>query len=113
VSVVTHDQSGAKRSLQGNTLVDILDRILDKGLVVAGDIVIQLADVELLTIKIRLLVCSVDKAVEIGMDWWKHDDFLSHSKKPQLSKGRKRVSTIPVDTIAKQRKRKNVSKRLP
>lgn len=58
-------------------LVDVLDRILDKGLVVAGDIRIQLADVELLTIQVRLLVCSVDKAVEIGMDWWRTDPRLS------------------------------------
>ena len=58
-------------------LVDVLDRILDKGLVVAGDIRIRLADVELLTIQIRLLVCSVDKAEEIGLDWWKTDPRLS------------------------------------
>jgi hypothetical protein len=58
-------------------LVDLLDRILDKGLVVAGDIKISLAEVELLTIRIRLLVCSVDKAEQIGLDWWKHDKHLS------------------------------------
>jgi hypothetical protein len=61
---------GPQRS-QG--LVDILDRILDKGLVVAGDIKINLANVELLTIRIRLLVCSIDKAEEIGMNWWRTD----------------------------------------
>jgi hypothetical protein len=61
------------------SLVDILDRVLDKGLVVAGDIRVTLANVELLTIRIRLLVCSVDKAQEIGLDWWKHDGFLSSS----------------------------------
>lgn len=54
-------------------LVDVLDRVLDKGLVIAGDIKISLAEVELLTIRIRLLVCSLDKAREIGLDWWKHD----------------------------------------
>src|SRR6266496_3495189 len=59
------------------TLVDILDRVLDKGLVVAGDIRVSLANVELLTIRIRLLVCSIDKAAEIGLDWWRHDGFLS------------------------------------
>jgi hypothetical protein len=58
-------------------LVDVLDRILDKGLVIAGDVRIRLADVELLTIQIRLLVCSVDKAEEIGMDWWRTDPHLS------------------------------------
>src|SRR6476660_6788809 len=62
------------------TLVDILDRVLDKGLVVAGDIKISLADVELLTIRIRLLVCSIDKAQEIGLDWWKYDPYLSAGK---------------------------------
>jgi hypothetical protein len=62
-------------------LVDVLDRILDKGLVVVGDIRIRLADVELLTIQIRLLVCSVDKAQEIGLDWWKTDPRLSSSAK--------------------------------
>ena len=58
-------------------LVDVLDRILDKGLVVAGDIRVRLADVELLTIQIRLLVCSVDKAEEIGLDWWRTEPRLS------------------------------------
>jgi hypothetical protein len=81
------EQRGVQRSLQGATLVDLLDRILDKGLVVAGDIVIQLADVELLTIKIRLLVCSVDKAQEIGMDWWRHDTFLTSSIHPEGTRG--------------------------
>lgn len=62
-------------------LVDVLDRILDKGLVIAGDIRVNLADVELLTIQIRLLVCSVDKAAEIGMDWWRTDPRLSTAAK--------------------------------
>jgi hypothetical protein len=58
-------------------LVDILDRVLDKGLVVVGDIKINLANVELLTIQIRLLICSIDKAEQIGMDWWRTDPRLS------------------------------------
>ena len=58
-------------------LAEILERVLDKGIVVAGDIIISLADVELLKIKIRLLVCSVDKAKEIGIDWWERDPYLS------------------------------------
>src|ERR1700730_3046330 len=58
-------------------LVDVLDRILDKGLVVAGDIKISIAEVELLTIRIRLLVCSIDKAEQIGLDWWRHDPHLT------------------------------------
>lgn len=55
----------------------MLDRVLDKGLMIAGDIRIKLADVELLTIQVRLLVCSLDKAEEIGMDWWRTDPRLS------------------------------------
>jgi hypothetical protein len=66
-----------RTSYSPNTLVDILDRVLDKGLVVAGDIRVSLANVELLTIRIRLLVCSIDKAAEIGLDWWRRDEFLS------------------------------------
>src|SRR3954464_5757659 len=62
-------------------LVDILDRVLDKGLVVAGEIKISIAEVELLTIRIRLLVCSIDKAEQIGLDWWKHDRHLSVGSK--------------------------------
>lgn len=65
---------GAHRS---TGLVDVLDRVLDKGLVIAGDIKVSLAEVELLTIRIRLLVCSLDKAQEIGLDWWRYDRDLS------------------------------------
>ena len=61
-------------------LVDVLDRVLDKGLVVAGDVKVSLAEVELLTIRIRLLICSIDKAQEIGLDWWKFDHHLSPGK---------------------------------
>lgn len=58
-------------------LVDVLDRVLDKGLVIAGDIRVSLAEVELITIRIRLLVCSIDKAEQIGLDWWRQDPNLS------------------------------------
>ena len=60
-------------------LVDILDRVLDKGLVIAGDIKINLANVELLTIQVRLLVCSIDKAEQIGLNWWRNDPRLTMS----------------------------------
>jgi hypothetical protein len=63
-------------------LIDILDRVLDKGLVVAGDIRVSLANVELLTIRIRLLVCSVDKAEQIGLNWWKYDPNLTMQTGP-------------------------------
>ncbi len=65
-------------------LVDVLDRILDKGLVVAGDIKVSLAEVELLTIRIRLLICSIDKAEQIGLDWWKYDRHLSPGREQML-----------------------------
>jgi hypothetical protein len=61
-------------------LVDVLDRVLDKGLVVAGDVKVSLAEVELLTIRVRLLICSIDKAEQIGLDWWKFDHHLSPGK---------------------------------
>src|SRR5690242_12069182 len=65
-------------TVSGTTnLLDILDRVLDKGLVIAGDVRISLANVELLTIRIRLLICSVDKAEEIGLNWWKYDPHLT------------------------------------
>src|SRR6266508_2902768 len=61
---------------ESTSIIDILDRVLDKGLVVAGDISISLANVELLTIRIRLLVCSIDKAEQIGLNWWRYDRHL-------------------------------------
>ncbi len=61
----------------GASLVDVLDRVLDKGLVVAGDIRVALADVELLTIRIRLMICSIDKAQQVGLDWWRHDPHFA------------------------------------
>ena len=69
-------------------LVDILDRVLDKGLVVAGDIKINLANVELLTIQIRLLVCSIDKAEQIGLNWWRNEPRLTATP----------LSALPSDT---------------
>ena len=58
-------------------LADILERVLDKGIIIAGDIKVNLLDIELLTIKIRLLIVSVDKAQEMGIDWWRNDPMLS------------------------------------
>ena len=64
-------------SINATNLADILERVLDKGIVIAGDIKIQLADVDLLNIKIRLLIASVDKAMEMGINWWQQDSYLS------------------------------------
>jgi hypothetical protein len=69
---------GARPPAREGTLADILERVLDKGIVIAGDIQINLLDIELLTIKLRLLVASVDKAKEMGIDWWEGDPTLTH-----------------------------------
>ena len=61
---------------EASQLPDVLERVLDKGIVIAGDIQVSLLDIELLTIKLRLLVASADKAKEMGIDWWEHDPFL-------------------------------------
>ncbi|MFI6012411.1 gas vesicle protein [Streptomyces sp. NPDC051243] len=61
----------------GTNLADVLERVLDKGVVIAGDIRINLLDIELLTVKLRLVVASVDKAKEMGIDWWEDDPALS------------------------------------
>jgi hypothetical protein len=75
--------AGRWSSPKSSGLVDVLDRVLDKGLVVAGDIKVSLAEVELLTIRIRLILCSIDKAEEVGLDWWKHDRHFAPQR--QLS----------------------------
>jgi len=64
-------------STEGSSLADILERVLDKGIIIAGDISISLVDVELLNIKVRLLIASVDKAIEMGINWWESDPKLS------------------------------------
>jgi len=77
-----------------DSLADVLERVLDKGIVIAGDIKIQLADIDLINIKIRLLVTSVDKAREIGLDWWEQDSFLSsRAKKLELEEKNKKLNT--------------------
>lgn len=78
------------------TLADLLDRVLDKGLVVAGDISVSLANVELLTIRIRLLVCSIDKAEQIGLNWWRYDRELVRKDGDQTAIGRleKRIADL-------------------
>src|SRR5262245_59243795 len=77
-------------------LVDVLDRVLDKGLFVGGDVKISLAEVELLTIRIRLIVCSLDKAREMGLDWWTYDAHLSPGKSTsaELVRLRERVREL-------------------
>ncbi|MFC5235056.1 gas vesicle protein [Pseudonocardia zijingensis] len=74
---------------ESTNLADILERVLDKGIVIAGDIRVNLLDIELLTIKIRLLVASVDKAREMGIDWWEHDPTLSSGQRDVLEENRR------------------------
>ena len=86
---------------RGNAgLVDILDRVLDKGLVVAGDIKVSLAEVELLTIRIRLMICSIDKAEEIGLDWWKYDRHLSPGREQVLQENLELARAAPAARAA-------------
>ncbi|MFG2830436.1 gas vesicle protein [Streptomyces sp. NPDC048434] len=86
-------------------LADILERVLDKGIVIAGDIQINLLDIELLTIKLRLLIASVDKAKEMGIDWWEHDPSLSsraadghHSLAEENKRLRAEIAALREDT---------------
>ncbi len=71
-------QTAMQHSVASTNLADLLERVLDKGIVIAGDIKIKLVDVELLTIQIRLVICSVEKAKEIGLDWWANGKSVNH-----------------------------------
>jgi gas vesicle protein GvpA/GvpJ/GvpM family len=88
-------------------LADILERVLDKGLIIAGDIKINLLDIELLTIKLRLLVASVDKAKAMGIDWWEHDPALSQPRPRQLAaenaRLRKQIRALQTATLEARR----------
>jgi hypothetical protein len=84
-------------SVQATNLADILERVLDKGIVIAGDIKICLADIELLNIKIRLLIASVEKAKEMGIDWWQSDPALS--SKARVLEGENRTLKERLDRL--------------
>jgi hypothetical protein len=81
-----------------DSLADVLERVLDKGIVIAGDIQIRLLDIELLTIKIRLLVASVDRAREMGINWWESDEYLTQldeaDEKSELSDLTRRLEAL-------------------
>jgi hypothetical protein len=79
----THSNNTLTTATQGSSLADILERVLDKGIVIAGDISVSIASTELLHIRIRLLIASVDKAREMGINWWEGDPYL-HSKSQAL-----------------------------
>lgn len=76
---------------QPDSLADVLERVLDKGVVIAGDIVVNVLDIELLTLKLRLFVASADTAREMGMDWWTHDPFFSPGTSQVESGDRKAI----------------------
>ena len=82
-SLVPRGQGGGLSSPQSTNLGDILERVLDKGIVIAGDIQVNLLDIELLTIKLRLVIASLDTAREVGIDWWENDPWLT-GKRSQL-----------------------------
>ena len=82
---------------QPANIADVLERVLDKGIVIAGDIRVNLLDIELLTIKIRLLVASVDRAQEMGIDWWRRDPLLSDNQHDLLEENerlRKKIQSL-------------------
>jgi hypothetical protein len=85
------------------SLVDVLERVLDKGIVVAGDIRVDLLDIELLTIRLRLLIASVDRAKEMGIDWWEHDPTLSSGARDLAAENRllrERIGALEADRPA-------------
>ena len=85
-------QQAVTHAMQSSTLADVLERVLDKGIVIAGDIKIKLVDIELLSVQIRLVICSVDKAKEMGMDWWVNNPvFCSQAPKGQLEASLSRI----------------------
>src|ERR1019366_4167346 len=101
-------QQALTHAMQSSTLADVLERVLDKGIVIAGDIKIKLVDIELLSIQIRLVICSVDKAKEMGMDWWVNNPvFCSQAPKGQLEASLSRIderlatleSAVPIEAV--------------
>jgi hypothetical protein len=101
----------ARGQTPATSIIDILDRVLDKGLVVAGDISISLANVELLTIRIRLLVCSIDKAEQIGLNWWRYDRNLAAGAGPGAQALEERIAALerqlaPTKTTVKKSPRR-------
>jgi len=88
-------------AIEATNLADILERVLDKGIVIAGDIQIRVADIELLTIKIRLMIASVDKAMEMGINWWQSDPYLS-TKAAAIEGEENRVLKERIDRLEKR-----------
>ncbi|MFT6753789.1 MAG: hypothetical protein ACJA2O_003985 [Candidatus Azotimanducaceae bacterium] len=94
------------KSTDSTTVADLLERLLDKGVVISGDIRIKLVDVELLTLEIRLLICSVDKAVEMGLDWWTGNPAFD-------SRARETGGALPAADTSFEQRLKHLESQLP
>jgi hypothetical protein len=92
---MTIQHATPQHSIASTNIADLLERVLDRGIVIAGDIKISLVDIELLTIQLRLVICSVDKAIEMGMDWWANNPAFNTRAHPEQS----------ADSIAKMEER--------
>ena len=94
----TRSQTNSNRAIttstQGSTLADILERVLDKGIVIAGDISVSIASTELLHIRIRLLIASVDKAKEMGINWWENDPYLSSKSQALIAENQQLLARL-------------------
>jgi len=99
-SLKTQSNNALKTATQGSGLADILERVLDKGIVIAGDISVSIASTELLNIRIRLLIASVDKAKEMGINWWEGDPYLQSRSQALLAENRElslRLQTLETE----------------
>ena len=97
-------QQHLAHSVQTSTLSDVLERVLDKGIVIAGDIKVKVVDIELLSLQIRLVICSVDKAREMGMDWWVNNPVFSRQKEPDqlastVARLEERLSSLEASSV--------------
>lgn len=95
-------QSGFTSGPATTNLGDILERVLDKGLVIAGDIRINLLDIELLTVKLRLLIASVDTARQLGIDWWEHDPWLTSAARRGEFDGHRRADAVTAGEVSRE-----------
>jgi hypothetical protein len=99
-SLKTQSNNSLKTATQGSSLADILERVLDKGIVIAGDISVSIASTELINIRIRLLIASVDKAREMGINWWEGDPYLHSQSQALLAENRElslRLQTLETE----------------
>lgn len=96
-------RNSLSHSTDSTTVADLLERVLDKGLVISGDIRVKLVDVELLTIELRLLICSVDKAVEMGVDWWRGNPAFAPHDTPSIQHDTQSIQQPPAkEALIKQ-----------